>query len=796
MKFYTFLLLCFIFGTSLDAQLNMTYKSHVEYTESLNDIWGYTSDDGREYALVGLRSGVSIIDITDTENPVLRGYASGPSSTWRDLKTYGDYAYVTNETSDGLLVIDLSNLPNELTADDYWYWAPDIAGLGELSSCHNIYIDEFGIAYLVGCNVNAGGMLYVDVTTNPGSPAFIDLGPAVYSHDIYVRDNIAYSSEIFQGTFTIYDVTDKSNTITLGSQSTPFNFTHNTWLSDDSQYIFTTDEQANAPIGAYDISDFNNIQETDQFRPLQTLGVGVIPHNVHVWNDWLIISYYTDGCIIVDGSRPTNLIEVGNFDTFIPASTGFSGAWGAYPYFPSGTVIVSDIGNGCYILEPNYVRACWLEGNVTDAVTGDNISGVSIEIITDELNGDNTNSNGNYATGLATAGTYDVVFSHPAYEDLTATAVLENGEVTILNVQLGAMASQAFEGSVIEAGTGDPIPFAKVFIERDGINYETTTDINGNFSLLAVLEGDYTIYAGSWGHVNVGQAISVQDVPASVTLELEVGYADDFIVDLDWEIETTASTGAWERGIPIGTFTDNGTVASNPGADVEGDVGNQCYVTGNAGGTAANDDVDNGYTRLTSPSMDLTTYSNPAVKFNYWFFNDGGNGSPDDNLTVSINNGNFEVPLQIFEESDSEWKEAEILLADFINITNSMTITFESSDQIENNNGHLVEAAVDAFEIFEGTPTSTFELANDQAVEMLAMPNPFASHLSVSYKFETMPNQANLNIYNILGQQIDQIQLDNSDGVVNINSIKENGIYFLQIEADGNLTEAMRVVKQ
>ena len=83
---------------SASAQLNMEYKSHVEYDETLNDIWGYAAPNGREYALVGFQEGVSIIDVTDTENPVIKGYAPGPSSTWRDIKTWGDYAYVTNET--------------------------------------------------------------------------------------------------------------------------------------------------------------------------------------------------------------------------------------------------------------------------------------------------------------------------------------------------------------------------------------------------------------------------------------------------------------------------------------------------------------------------------------------------------------------------------------------------------------------------------------------------------------------------------------------------------------------------
>lgn len=793
MKNYLLVLLCFLMSNSMFAQLNMTYKSHVEYNESLNDIWGYAAPDGREYALVGLRNGVSIIDVTDTENPILKGYANGPSSTWRDLKTFGTYAYVTNETSDGLLVIDLSNLPNELTEDDYYYWAPQMGNLGVLSSCHNIYIDEFGYGYLVGCNLNAGGMLFLDLFSDPGNPIYVGPGPAVYAHDIYVRDNIAYNSEIYQGAFTIYDVSDKNNVVFEGSQVTPFEFTHNAWPTDDGTHIFTTDEQANAPVAAYNIEDFNDIQETDQFRPISTLGDGVIPHNVHVWNDWIIISYYTDGCIIVDGSRPTNLIEVGNFDTFIPASTGFSGAWGAYPFLPSGTVLVSDIGNGCYILEPNYVRACWLEGQVTDAVSSEAISGVTVDISASEPNMANTNSGGDYETGIATAGTYDVTFSHPEYESLTVQASIDNGEVTILNVQLNPLASYAVSGQVIEAGTGAPVSNAVVFIDGEAVDYNTVADVNGNFSLLSVLEGDYTVYAGSWGHINASTVETVAGGPSSFTIELEKGYADDFIVDLDWTTQSTSSSGQWERGEPIGTFTQ-GSTPSNPEEDVDDDLGNLCYVTGNDGGSAANDDIDNGYTRLISPLMDLSTYNEPIVKYDYWFFNGGGDGNPNDNLTVTINNGLETVTIQEVLVPTNGWQEIEISLNDFISVTNTMRITFESSDQVNDSNGHLTEAAIDAFLVYDASPTATLELAKN-LVDVVAMPNPFNEVLTVSYSFETLPSDATLSIYNLLGQQVDQIQLDNVSGNIEINNLTEAGIYFLQIEADGSRTEPIKVIK-
>ena len=65
-------------------------------------------------------------------------------------------------------------------------------------------------------------------------------------------------------------------------------------------------------------------------------------------------------------SRPNNLVEVGNFDTYFPASTGFSGAWGVYPFLPSGNILIGDINSGLFILGPTYKRASYLEGIVKD----------------------------------------------------------------------------------------------------------------------------------------------------------------------------------------------------------------------------------------------------------------------------------------------------------------------------------------------------------------------------------------------------------------------------------------------
>ncbi len=675
------------------AQLNVTFVSQLNYTESLNDIWGYVAPDGTEYALVGAAGGTSIVSLADPANPVEVGYVPGANSIWRDIKTWDTYAYVTTDQgSDGLTVIDLTNLPTSISS----YNITNLPGLGTLNTCHNIYIDEFGFAYLAGCNLNNGGMIIYDCATDPANPALVGPAPNTYSHDVYVRNNLMYSSEINDGVFSIYDVSDKSNIQLLGNQETAFSFTHNAWLSDDGNFLFTTDELGNAPIGSYDVSDPTDILEMDQFVPLITENDGVIPHNVHVWNDWIIISYYSDGCIIVDGANPGNLIEVGNFDTYIPANTGFNGAWGAYPFLPSGLVIISDIGNGLYVLEPNYVRACWLEGTVTDSITMAPINNASVEIIADQLNGDNTDATGAYETGLATAGTYDVLYSAPGYQSKTYSAVMNNDVLTIIDAELVANASYAISGQITDASNGNPIANAEINVFNNDFNFQGLTDVNGNFIFSAVFEGDYELAIGKWGYHTQLSNVNVNGGPASFSAALDPGYRDEFAADLGWQVTGNAQTGAWERGEPNGT-TFQGQ-PSNTDDDISTDIGNQCYVTGNDGGGAGDDDVDNGTTTLTSPSMDLSSYNSPTISFYAWFFNDGGQGNPNDELVVRIDNGMTEVTLLTIDNNTNGWGGPyEFLLADFIDITDDMNVIFETNDA--QGSGHILECAIDLFEV-------------------------------------------------------------------------------------------------
>ncbi|HEY6905847.1 MAG TPA: hypothetical protein VI230_00180, partial [Ignavibacteriaceae bacterium] len=74
----------------IGQQLNTNLLSNLDqyHSAGYNDIWGYTDQNGREYALLGVNTGTSVIDVTDPFNPVEVAFVPGSGSIWRDIKTH------------------------------------------------------------------------------------------------------------------------------------------------------------------------------------------------------------------------------------------------------------------------------------------------------------------------------------------------------------------------------------------------------------------------------------------------------------------------------------------------------------------------------------------------------------------------------------------------------------------------------------------------------------------------------------------------------------------------------------
>ena len=117
-----------------------------------SNIWGYVDPSGNEYALLGVRTGTSIISLADPSDPVECAFIPAPQSTWRELKVHSHYAYVaTDGTGNGLQIIDLSQLPDTAvlvnTLSTYF------------NDAHDLLIDN-GFCYVVGGDF-VGGMSVV-----------------------------------------------------------------------------------------------------------------------------------------------------------------------------------------------------------------------------------------------------------------------------------------------------------------------------------------------------------------------------------------------------------------------------------------------------------------------------------------------------------------------------------------------------------------------------------------------------------------------------------------------------------
>ncbi len=427
------------------AQQNLELEGELFYPSGLSDIWGYTDSTGIEYALVAVKGtsgqtgGVSVVSLSDAANPDEVHFSTGTHSIWRDIKTYNGYAYITTEADDGLLIIDLNSLPDETAIIDSTFW-----GLN-WTSAHNLYIDENGIMYLFGANRASGGVIMYDLNVNPWVPEEVGSYEAAYVHDGMARGDTLYTGNVYLGTFSAVDVSDKLNPIYLGGAETPNSFCHNVWVSDDGNFVFTTDEQAGAYIAGFNISDMDDVEETDRIR--FDPGSNTIVHNVHVMNDYLITSYYKAGITIHDITDPYNIIQTGHYDTSPQSGSGFNGAWGVYPFFDSETIVVSDISEGLFVLTPTYTRASRLEGLITDGPTGNSIFDANIEILSTEIEAtDDSDVLGYYKTGMAEEGLFDVLVQKVGYDDVLVEGVsFTNGEATVLNVVMGDVSSSVDE---------------------------------------------------------------------------------------------------------------------------------------------------------------------------------------------------------------------------------------------------------------------------------------------------------------------------------------------------------------
>jgi choice-of-anchor B domain-containing protein len=333
-------------------------------TSSANDIWGWTHlDSGREFAIVGLKSGTAFVEITDPYNPVFVGKLPARNnliSSWRDIKTYQNYAYIVTEAQTGMQIFALEHL---LDATASTIFDAD-AFYDGFTKAHNIFInEETATAYVVGSNTCSGGLHILDLAVDPLAPSFercfADDG---YTHDVqcvnYLGPDTAHQGKEIciasnEDTVTVFDKTNAkqlSRTDYSGAR-----YTHQGWLTEDQKFFIFNDELDEPRLGGKTrthVLDVTNLS-IPVYVGYHEGRTNAIDHNNYVLKDQVYQANYRAGLNILKIVDPSTLSfeEEAFFDIYPTSdSNSFNGAWSNYPYFPSGNIIVSGIEGGLFVL--------------------------------------------------------------------------------------------------------------------------------------------------------------------------------------------------------------------------------------------------------------------------------------------------------------------------------------------------------------------------------------------------------------------------------------------------------------
>ncbi len=339
------------------------------------DLWGWTDPEtNKEYAIVGTRTGTAFVDLSTPTAPVRIGFLpshNGVNSLWRDVDVSGNWCYVGSEAAGhGLQVFDLTRLRNVANPPVTFTEDAHYSGFG---NSHTIFADkEAPYVYAVGTGLFSGGLVVVNVT-NPLAPTLA----GAYGADGYIHENnvityagpdLAHVGKRISLNFhinandrvTFVDVTDPSDMSLIGNTA-PYpgaRLCHQGWVTADHRFLLMNDEGDEGSPNNYNTrTHIFNIEDLE--APVYTgFFSGPNPsydHNLYIHQDLVWQANYSSGLHILDaaGVASATLSLAALFDTH-PQNNGknYDGAWGNYPYFGSGVVIVSSYAEGLFVLMP------------------------------------------------------------------------------------------------------------------------------------------------------------------------------------------------------------------------------------------------------------------------------------------------------------------------------------------------------------------------------------------------------------------------------------------------------------
>ncbi|MEL6716685.1 MAG: hypothetical protein AAFP86_23110, partial [Planctomycetota bacterium] len=321
------------------------------------------------------------------------------------------------------------------------------------------------------------------------------------------------------------------------------------------------------------MSDLNNAALVGVFDN----GLPSVGHNMYSLDGLLYQANYTSGLRVFDyETDPLNPTEVAFIDT-VNGTNGntFNGLWSVYPYFPSGTIIGSDIERGLFVLQLELLRI----RNVADVGLIDPAG----ESVTIDVTGD-----GGGAVNPSTVRLFYDVGAGFTSVTMNATGSGDGYSGGFPPIACGTAVDYYFQATSV---SGDTIQFPEA---------------GASAPLSAVVADGLTLVR-------------------SDDMETAAGWSSGAAGD-------DATTGLWTRGNPNGTNAQPENDRSPVGAQCwfTGQAA--------AGAGLGNNDVDGGSTTLLTPVFDASAASEPSVSYWRWYSNGEGGNPNADTFDVAISN--------------------------------------------------------------------------------------------------------------------------------------------------------------
>lgn len=518
-------------------------------------------------------------------------------------------------------------------------------------SSHNIYIDSDGYLYVVGADDNDIWIYDLEDPANPNLIGTWNLenetsSQAGYCHDIEVYNNKLYCASIYVGYFRIIDVSDKANPITILS--------HFTGTDGISTHDVAISEDENYLFtgdenlgGHIKAWDISDYNNINLIDEYQTEnGEEHTSHNIY-------IKPGTNQLYVSYYADGTRIIDISNpyqleeiaYYDFSDTEGLYVSNWGVYPYLPSGNIISSDRELGLFVLS---------------------VGGISI--IHDDVQ--------------------DVSLDDSPY--VPFVAYVDSFEGNIENVTL--------------------------HYSLDNINWNDVSMYNNMDNryeaIMTFDQSSVIVYYYITATNSIGQSSQYPQIEESVSFiygDLIDIIFQDFEESNNWTVESTASVGEWEWGVPIGTSLQGGFANVDFIVQTNEDYsenGEKCFVTGNYDvSQPGGGDVDGGETVLYSETYNLEQYPDVLLSYWRWYTNDLGNNPGSDiwNVQASSDGGVSWVDLEYTSISMNQWYERRFVLSDYIDLSNEVQFRYIASDLLNagdvGSGGSLVEAALDDFKL-------------------------------------------------------------------------------------------------